>query len=164
MKRRSFLALLPTLLWVPAGVCSPFKPDLSGTWRQSNERCVPKRTGEVVLHIDHRDPFFIVETTALLSSGLARHAVQRYSTDGRTSVSTGADGDEFHTSIVWHGKSLIFSVEEHEDGRVLHSRETWTLIENQALLQRERESVGAAANEAKVQTFIYMRQPIQSPH
>jgi hypothetical protein len=158
MERRLFLGLLPALLLAPDGFCSPPNSNFSGTWKQSNERCVPKRTGDVTLHIEHRDPFLTVETTALRGSAQPRHAVQRYTTDGKTSVSTGADGDEFHTSIVWNGQSLVFSVEEHEDGRILLSKETWTLIENEAALQREREDQKAPAEETRKQTLIYLRQ------
>ncbi len=69
--------------------------DFSGTWKQSNEQCSPKRTGDVTLRIEHRDPELVVETT---SRGLiARHALQRYTTDGVESESVGADGDEFHS-------------------------------------------------------------------
>ena len=161
LKRRSFLCLLPILLLTPAGFCSPPDPNFSGTWKQSNERCVPKRTGDVTLRIDHRDPEFLVETTAQRNSGPTRHAVQRYSTDGKTSVSTGADGDEFHTSIVWSGPSLVFSVEEHEDGRIILSRETWTLTENGAALQRERENLSAPEDGSRKQTLIYLRKSPQ---
>jgi len=146
------------LLLASSGISSTTNPNFSGTWKQSNERCVPARKGDVTLHIDHHDPDIIVETTALRSSGPALHAVQRYSTDGRTSVSTGADGDEFHTSIVWKGSSLVFSVEEHEDGRLILSQETWTLIENGAALQRDRENLNASAGGGRKQTLIYFRQ------
>ena len=157
MNRRLFLGCLPALLLVTTEICSPPNPNFSGTWKQSNERCVPKRTGDAILHIDHRDPDLIVETTVLRSSGPSRHAVQRYSTDGKASVSTGADGDEFHTSVVWSGQSLVFSVEEHEDGRIIPSRETWTLIENGAALERCRERNGSQA-QAETQTIIYLRE------
>jgi hypothetical protein len=100
----------------------------------------------------------IVETTMVRSAGPLRHAVQRYSTDGKTSVSTGADGDEFHTSIAWKGPSLTFSVEEHEDGRILLSKETWTLIENGSALQRDREDANTSAGGTRKQTLIYLRQ------
>jgi hypothetical protein len=89
----------------------------------------------------------------LRSSGPPRHAVQRYSTDGKTSVSTGADGDEFHTSVTWSGPSLVFAVEEHEDGRILLSKETWILLENGAVLQRVRAPSGGGEK----QTLIYTR-------
>jgi hypothetical protein len=153
MKRRLFLGLLPALLLVPTGICSPPNPNFSGTWKQSNERSVPKRPGDVILQIDHHDPDMTVETTILRGSAAPRHALRRYTTDGKTSTSTGADGDEFHTSVVWSGPALVFSVEEHEDGRIIPSRETWTLIENGAALERRRERNGTAGE----QTIIYLR-------
>jgi len=141
------------VLLVRGGLCSPPHPDFSGTWKQSNERCIPKRTGDVTLLIDHRDPDLVVETTIVRTAGAPRHAVQRYSTDGRTSVSTGADGDEFHTSVTWSGPSLVFAVEEHEDGRILLSKETWTLLDDRTVLQRIRER----AEGGTQQTLIYTR-------
>jgi hypothetical protein len=96
-----------------------------------------------------------VETTILRGSAAPRHALQHYTTDGKTSISTGADGDEFHTSVVWSGQGLVFSVEEHEDGRILLSRETWTLIENGAALERSRER---NEDRAGKQTVIYLRE------
>jgi hypothetical protein len=157
MKRRMFLNLLLGVLMAPAGVCSQPNPDFSGTWIQSNERSIPKRMAEVTLHIDHRDPEFTVETTILHGSAAPRHAVQHYTTDGKVSISTGADGDEFHTSIVWSGQSLIFSLEEHENGRILFSKERWTLIENGTALQRVRDGVNGAPDGAGKQTLIYLR-------
>ena len=68
-------------------------------------------------------------------------------------MSTGADGDEFHTSITWSGLSLVFAVEEHEDGRILLSKETWTLLENGAVLQRVR----GRSDGGEKQTLIYTR-------
>jgi hypothetical protein len=153
MKRQLFLGLLATLLLVPSGFCSPANPDFSGTWKQSNERSIPARKGDVTLHIDQRDSQLTVETTILRGGAEPRHASQHYTTDGKTSVSTGADGDEFHTSVVWSGRNLVFSIEEHEDGRVLLSRETWTLTENGAALERRRERTGA-----EKQTIIYLRE------
>jgi hypothetical protein len=79
--------------------------------------------------------------------------VQRYSTDGKASLSTRADGDEFHTSVTRSGPGLVFVVEEHEDGRILLSKETWTLLENGAVLQRVRER----SEGGEQQTLIYTR-------
>jgi hypothetical protein len=64
--------------------------------------------------------------------------IRKYTTDGRTSVSTGADGDEFVTAVAWKGSSLVFSIEEHEGGSILRSTEIWSLIENGATVQRIR--------------------------
>ncbi len=123
---------------------------------------MPKRNGDVTLGIEYHDPDLVVETTALRSSGSPHHAVQHYTTDGKVSISTGADGDEFHTSIVWQGQSLIFSIEEHEDGRIILSKETWTLVDNGAELQRVREGVNASSDGPAKQTLIYLRQAPQT--
>lgn len=127
-------------------------PDFSGIWKQDNDRSQPKRSGNVTLHIEHHDPELTVETTISPDSTRSRHAMQRYSTDGRPSVSTGADGDEFHTSAAWKKSSLVFSVEEHEGGRILLSQETWSLIENGTILQRIRES-----RNGEKQILLYCR-------
>jgi hypothetical protein len=114
-------------------------PDFSGLWKQDNERCQPKRNGDVTLRIEHHDPELTVETSISRISASSRHAVQGYTTDGKVSVSTGADGDEFQASIVWKDSSLVFSIEEHEDGRILLSKETWSVIEDGATLERIRK-------------------------
>ncbi len=90
-------------------------------------------------------------------SGESRRALQHYTTDGKSSVSTGADGDEFHTAVVWSGSCLIFSLEEHEDGRIILSRETWTLSENGDMIERCRERSGAGK-----QTIVYLREAPKS--
>jgi hypothetical protein len=127
-------------------------PDFSGQWKQDNNRCLPKRNGDVTLRIEHHDPQLAVETTVSHGSQNPRHALQKYTTDRKVSVSTGTDGDEFHTSVVWKDSSLVFSIEEHEDVRILQSRETWALIEDGATLERIRERPNGEA-----QTLIYRR-------
>lgn len=128
-------------------------PGFAGIWKQDDARCVPKRTGDVTLRIEQQPPSLSVETTIVRLSAAPRHALQRYSTDGKESVSTGADGDEFHTSIVVRDGSLVFTVVEHEDGRILHSSETWTLIDEGSALKRVREGEKAETP----QTLIYTR-------
>jgi len=78
--------------------------------------------------------------------------MQKYTTDGRVSISTGADGDEFHTAVIWKDSSLVFSIEEHEDGRILRSTETWSLIENGTTLQRSRDRP-----DGEKQVLFYVR-------
>ena len=125
-------AITPTA-WAQAAA------DFSGQWKQDNDRCLPKRNGDVTLRIEQKGVEFTVETSILHGSQNSRHAVQKYTTDGKVSVSTGADGDEFHTAVTWNDASLVFSIEEHEEGRILHSQETWSLIDNGATLERIRE-------------------------
>lgn len=156
--RRTRFQLSLFLLLAIAGMArSQTLPDFSGVWKQDNERCRPKRNGDVTVRIEHRDPELTVETTMSRGSQSARHAVQKYTTDGKSSVSTGADGDEFHTSVVWKDSSLAFSIEEHEDGRILKSTERWTLIEDGATLERVREKP-----DGEKQVLIYSRQPAKS--
>jgi hypothetical protein len=125
-------------------------PDFSGTWKQSNEQSSPKRTGDVTLRVEHRDPQLVVETT---SKGLiTRHAVQRYTTDGKESKSIGADGDEFHSIVVWKDGALAFDIVEIEDGKRLKSTELWSLTDGGMSLKRVRRT-----EKAGEQTLIYVR-------
>lgn len=140
-------AITPTA-WAQA------RPDFSGQWKQDNDRCQPKRNGDVTLRIEQHDPDLTVETLISRNPASSRHAVQKYTTDGMASVSTGADGDEFHTLIVWKNSSLVFSIEEHEDGRILQSKEAWSLIEDGATLERVRERPNG-----ETQTLLYRRIP-----
>ena len=127
-------------------------PDFSGSWKQDNDRCQPKRSGDVTLRIEHRGSEISVETTMSRGSQTPRHAMQKYTTDGKVSISTGIDGDEFHTSAGWQDAHLVFSIEEHEEGRILRAQERWSLIEDGAALERIREH----ANGEK-QVLIYRR-------
>ena len=113
--------------------------DFSGRWKQDNDRRQPKRSGDVNLRIEKNGLELTVETSISRGSLSSRHAVQRHTTDGKVSVSTGADRDEFHTSVVWKDSSLVFSIEELEKSRILRSQETWSLIDHGAALQRTRE-------------------------
>jgi hypothetical protein len=127
--------------------------DFSGMWKQDNDRCVPKRSGDVTLHIKHHDAELTIETSISRNSVNARRAIQKYKTDGRASVSTGADGDQFNTAVARKGSSLVFSIEEHEGGGILRSTEIWSLIENGATLQRIRERTNG-----EKQILFYQRQ------
>jgi len=156
---RSMRVFLGILLLVTAAAVawSQGMPDFSGLWKQDNDHCQPKRTGDVTLRIEHHAPELTVETSILRNPASPRHAVQKYTTDGKASVSAGVDGDEFHTSVVWKDFSLVFSIEEHEDGRVLQSKETWSIIEDGTTLERVRERLNGER-----QTLFFRRIPITS--
>jgi hypothetical protein len=139
----------------PSDAWAQTAPDFSGLWKQDNDRCQPKRNGDVTLRIEHRDPELTVETTMSHSSQNPRHAIQKYTTDGKLSITTGADGDEFRTSVVWKDSSLVFSIEEREDARILLSKESWALIENGATLERIRERPNG-----ENQTLFFRRIPV----
>lgn len=153
---RIFLGIV--LLSTAAAVAWPQgTPDFSGLWKQDNDRCQPKRNGDVTLRIEHHAAEFTVGTSISRNSASSRHAVQKYTTDGKVSMSTGADGDEFNTSVVWKDSSLVFSIEEHEDGRILQSKETWSVIEDGATLERIRERPNG-----EKQTLFFRRIPVSS--
>ena len=126
------------------------RTDYSGTWKQNNEQCSPRRTGDVTLKIEHRDPDLVVETT---SKGLiTRHALQRYTTGGAESKSIGADGDEFHSIVVWKDDALVFDITEIEGGKQLKSTEIWSLTDGGKGLKRVRRTVKSGE-----QTLVYLR-------
>lgn len=153
---RTFLCVL--LLSTAAAVaCAQGMRDFSGLWKQDNDRCQPKRNGDVTLRIEHRGSGLTVETSISRNSSSPRHAVQKYTTDGKVSASTGADGDTFYTSVVSKDSSLVFSIEEHEDGRILSSKETWSLSEDGATLEKIRERPNSER-----QILFFRRIPIAS--
>jgi hypothetical protein len=92
----------------------------------------------------------VVETTS--NGRVARHALQRYTADGVESKSTGADGDEFHSTAVWKDATLVFDIVEIEDGKRLKSTETWSLIDGGGSLKRLRRTEKAGEH-----TLIYLR-------
>ncbi len=126
-------------------------PDFSGVWKQSNEQSSPQRKGDVTMTVQHRDPELIVETTS--KGPTPRHSLQRYTTDGAESKSIGADGDEYHSSVVWKDGTLVFEIVEIEDGRQLKSTEIWSLTDGGTTLKRVRRS-----EKGGEQTRIYLRQ------
>jgi hypothetical protein len=158
IQRHSILFSLAAFCLAPAVIGQASSPNFSGTWKQSNERCEPKKNGDVLRRIEQHGPDLIVETTVSRSDRTHRHALQRYKIGGKVSVSTGADGDEFHTSVVWQDSALVFSIEEHEDGKIILSREVWSLIEKNSVLQIDREINWTKSKEAGKQLIVFTRQ------
>jgi hypothetical protein len=140
------------ILSLSAAAWTQTEPEFSGAWKQDNDRCQPGRRGDVTLRIEQHGLELTVESTVSHQPDTPRHAVQNYTTDGKVSVSTGIDGDEFHTSVVSKDAALIFSIEEHEDGRILQSQEKWSLIESGATLERTR-----TRPDGEKQILIYKR-------
>ncbi|QMV19349.1 hypothetical protein GOB94_12150 [Granulicella sp. 5B5] len=94
-----------------------------------------------------------METTIVRAGYADRHALQRYTTDGQPSTSTGADGDSFETRIVWDGPVLVFTLVEQEDGRTIHSAERWSVSEDGQTLKRDRRSSKAEGESV----IVYQR-------
>jgi len=134
------------------GIHAQGTPEFSGLWKQDNERCQPKRNGNITLRIEDHGAELTVETLITRNSSSPRHAVQKYTLDDKVSASTGTDGDAFYTSVVWKDLDLVFAIEEHEDGRILSSKETWPLSEGGVTLKRIRERPNS-----EPQTLFYRR-------
>jgi hypothetical protein len=146
---RIFLGIL--LLSTAAAVAwSQGTPDFSGQWKQDNDRCQPKRNGNVTLRIEHHDPELTVETSISRNSASSKHAVQKYTTDGKVSVSTGADGDKFNTSVVWKDSSLVFSIEDMKTAAFFsRKRNGWSSTR----VQRSKEFENARLGKSRLFSF-----------
>jgi hypothetical protein len=83
---------------------------------------------------------------------ITRHALQRDTTDAVESKSTGADGDEFHSIVVWSDGTLVFDITEIEGSKRLKSTKIWSLIGGGESLKRVRTTETAGD-----QTLIYVR-------
>jgi hypothetical protein len=95
------------LLWAIAATAQPqTTPDFSGLWKQDNDRCQPGRSGDVTLRIEHREPELTVETTILRGSQPAPHAVQQYTTDGKSPYRLARTVT--NSTPQWSGKIRIF--------------------------------------------------------
>jgi len=65
-----------------------------------------------------------------------------YHLGGPETVYTGLDGDEFHSKAKLSGDEIVFTVVEHEDGKLIPYTETWTLIDGGTSIQRVKLSGG----------------------
>jgi hypothetical protein len=148
---RIFLGVL-LLTSAVTSLSSQPMPAFTGVWKQDNDRCQPKRNGDVTLRIDYHGPDLTVDTSISRGPGTSRHAVQKYRIGGSVSISTGTDGDEFHTSVLKSGSSLVFSTEEHEEGRIIQSKETWSILEDGKTLEKVRER-----SNGDKQTLVFRR-------
>ncbi len=153
LKRRYvFLILAVFLLAFPVLLAQSTKPNFSGTWKKDNAHSTPARPGEVTMRIEHHDPELIVNLTITRPSAPEQHVQQRYTTDGKESVSTGADGDSYHTKVVWRDGALVFTIVEHEDDNLINSLEVWSVSPDGGTLTRVRRG------ESGEQTIVYVRQ------
>jgi hypothetical protein len=150
--RRETLLFIAGLLFVTQ-LQAQSHPDLTGSWKQNNDRCVPRQHGEATITITIHDPKLTVEIDSVYGQAPRSHAVKDYNTDGKPAVMKDSEGDEIDTTVAWRDQSLVFSTDEHEDGKIKHSEEVWTLIDNGTALERVRKGFRAG----QTQTLIYVR-------
>ncbi len=116
--------------------------EMAGTWQQNNERCIPpprNKSYSYKMTVELSDNTLRVHITSNNGHG-ERQSDFTYEIGGKELVYIGADGDEFHSAVHWEGDALVFDIVEHERGRLIRSRDTWTLIDSGKSLQRVRES------------------------
>ncbi len=147
-----YTAILAALLAIPA-LRAQTHPDFSGVWKQANERCIPKQSGEATITIKQHDPELSVEIASRMGTAPLSRGEKLYTLNGKPTMMKDSEGDEVDNAVSWHGQSIVFSTDEHEDGRILHSEETWTLVENGAVLQRIRTGL----KSGRTQTLIYLK-------
>jgi hypothetical protein len=136
---------------------NPASLNLSGTWQQNNERCIPpprNKTSVYKMTVEASDKALRVRVIANNGHG-ERKLDLTYEIGGKELVYTGIDGDEYHSKVHREGDSLVFTTVEHERGRLIPSEETWTLIDSGKSLQR----VKASPDEESKRVYVLERLP-----
>ena len=111
-------------------------PDFSGLWEQDNDRCQPKRTGDVTLHIEHHGAELVVETHRL---HMPRRAPGAHCRNTRSMEKSRYQQERTETNSTPGLSVEAQAWSSLSDGHILHSQETWSLIEKSATLERIRE-------------------------
>lgn len=128
--------------------------DFSGSWQQDVSRSVPPRKSQRSreLTIRQTGPTLAVKTTTENREG-RRTLDLKYEIGGQELVYVGLDGDEFHTKVHWDGESLVFDTIEHERGKEIVSKQTWTLAEDGKVLREVKQFTEAGEPAESVAIF-----------
>jgi hypothetical protein len=114
--------------------------DFSGVWQQDVSRSVPQRKskGAREMKIQQIGRILTIKITTNTNKG-TQSLDLKYEIGGQELIYTGLDGDEFHTKVRWDGESLVFDTVEHERGRQIMSKQTWTLVNGGAVLREVKQ-------------------------
>lgn len=114
-----------------------------GHWVQNNQRSVPPRHGSSALRMDVELNGSVLKVHMESKGGRGDRKLDvKYELGGPETVYTGLDGDEFHAQAKLAGDEIVFTVVEHEDGKLIPYTETWTLMDSGESLQRVKLSGG----------------------
>jgi hypothetical protein len=133
------------------------RANLSGTWQQNNERCIPPardKARSYKMTVEASEKALRVRVIANRGHG-ERTLDLNYEIGGKELVYTGIDGDEYHSKVLWDGDLLVFTTVEHERGRLIPSQEIWTLIDSGNSLQRVK--VSSAPGEESKNVYVLER-------
>jgi hypothetical protein len=132
--------------------CAQDRPDFSGTWRQVNERTVPRPKDKSYSYrtvVDQHDS--VLDVVVSVVGGREQGELRlHYSIGGGELVYTGLDHDEFHTTVRWRGQELVFDTVEYERGQKVLVTETWSLLEGGHTLKRVKEENGQDKHSTRV--------------
>jgi hypothetical protein len=128
------------------------RPNFSGTWRQINERTVPRPKDVSYSYgvvVDQHDS--VLDVVISIAGGREPGELHlHYSIGGGELVYTGLDHDEFHTTVRWRGQELLFDTVEHERGEKVLVTETWSLLEGGHTLKRVKEESGPDKRSTRI--------------
>ena len=132
------------------------KPNLSGTWKQNNEKSKLAPDAPVWVHkIWQKGADLKVETTITGSRGVSSH-VSTFTTDGKKQMTKDRDRDALTRSVKWEGNTLVFLTVEKERGHTLTTREVWTLSDDGKTLVKTRHLTGPRG--VTDQKYVYEKQ------
>jgi hypothetical protein len=128
------------------------RPDFSGTWRQNNERTVPRPKDDSYSYraiVDQHDS--VLDVVVSVVGGREQGELHlNYSIGGGELVYIGLDHDEFHTTVRWRGQELVFDTVEYERGEKVLVTETWSLLEGGHTLKRVKEENGPDKHSTRI--------------
>ncbi len=151
------IAILPLALLQAAA--SPAAADWSGHWQENNQRSVPPPRSKVHvfrMNVDLQGSSLHVHSIVNNGHG-ERELDLTYELGGKEIVYTGTDGDECHSKAQLAGDEIVFTVVEHERGRLIPFTETWTLLDGGKSLQRVK--VGSDQKEEPKSVTVLERLP-----
>jgi len=138
-------------LFLAISVSAQTPADFTGHWRERADSRSDRR-----LEVEQNGNKLRVKTVVTNSKG-TRTLEVTYEIGGPETVYKGLDGDEFHSSARWDGKSLVFEIIEHERGSEIPQHTVWTLSNDRNSLLVDRRSTKSA--ETTHSSTTYVRQP-----
>jgi hypothetical protein len=130
MRKASALVFLFLSLVITVNGQAP--ADFTGHWSRQRDSGTQRH-----LEVEQNGRSLRVKTQETNPEG-ARHIEVTYEIGGPATTYTGLDGDEFHSSVHWDGKSLVFEILEHENGSEIPQKVVWTLSEDSSTLRADR--------------------------
>jgi len=153
MLRSLFLSLL-----LAAAATAQTRPDVNGTWKQDNTRS-SARPGTKYTYwnkIEYKDPNLTLTTMFTGGDRPDSSSSRTYTTDGKPTVSSDREGDQFTTTVKWEANALIFETVEKERANTLTTRETWTFSADGKTLTKKIQRTGSRGDSD--QTYVLDKQ------